>query len=51
MVLVRIAMLLVALATGVATLLGNLADQLPDDGATIPAVCVPAGPVQAGYCP
>ena len=56
MLLVRIAMLLVAIAMGVATLLGNVAAQTPGGGLTLPPACLhvplPAsGNLQVGYCP
>jgi hypothetical protein len=56
MVLVRIAMILVTVLTGVAGLLGSTAEKLPGGGLTVPAACVertlPGGlHIQGGYCP
>lgn len=56
MLFVRVALILVAVATGVATLLGNLAERLPEATAPLPAACVPldlpaSGHLQVGYCP
>ena len=54
MLLVRVALILVAVAMGVATLLGGVAEKLPGGGLTVPPACVHhAGTpnVQAGYCP